>query len=90
LTCASGFALFPSCAAEPGELVRRADAALYRAKASGPGGAAVFDDRTGRAPVRGPAFEDAFRHAVAQSEVVGLRPLVDFATRTEPLHRLRA
>jgi diguanylate cyclase (GGDEF)-like protein len=90
LTCACGFALFPSCAAEPGELMRLADAALYRAKASGPGGAAVFDDRTGRAPDRGPAFEDAFRRAVAQSEVVGLRPIVDFATRTEPLHRLRA
>ena len=45
LTGACGFALFPSSAAEPDELVRFADAALYRAKAAGPGGVAVFDAR---------------------------------------------
>jgi diguanylate cyclase (GGDEF)-like protein len=90
LTCACGFALFASCAAEPGELVRLADAALYRAKASGSGGAAVFDARTGRTAVRGAAFEDAFRPAVAQSEVVPFRPIVDCAAGTEALNRLRA
>jgi diguanylate cyclase (GGDEF)-like protein len=90
LTCACGFALFPSCAAEPSELVRLADAALYRAKASGPGGAAVFDTRAGRTAVRGAAFEDAFRRAVAQSEIVPFRPIVDFGPRTETLNRLRA
>ena len=90
LTCACGFALFPSCAAEPSELVRLADAALYRAKASGPGGAAVFDARAGRTAVRGAAFEDAFRRAVAQSEIVPFRPIVDFGPRTETLNRLRA
>jgi diguanylate cyclase (GGDEF)-like protein len=90
LTCACGFALFPSCAAEPGELVRLADAALYRAKASGPGGAAAFNARAERTAVRGAAFEDAFRRAVAQSEVLPLRPMVDFATRTEALGRLHA
>ena len=47
LTCACGFALFPSTAAEPDELVRLADAALYRAKASGSGDAAMFDDKSG-------------------------------------------
>jgi diguanylate cyclase (GGDEF)-like protein len=90
LTCACGFALFPSCAAEPGELVRLADAALYRAKASGPGGAAVFDARAGRTALLEAAFEDAFRGAVAQSEVIAFRPIVDFAPRTEALDRLRA
>jgi diguanylate cyclase (GGDEF)-like protein len=45
LTCASGFALFPASAREPDELVRLADAALYRAKASGAGDSAVFDAR---------------------------------------------
>ena len=90
LTCACGFALFPSCAAEPSELVRLADAALYRAKASGPGGAAVFDTRAGRTAVRGAAFEDAFRRAVAQSEIVPFRPIVDFGPRAETLNRLRA
>jgi diguanylate cyclase (GGDEF)-like protein len=43
LTGACGFALFPLSAAAPDELVRRADAALYRAKAIGRGGVAVFD-----------------------------------------------
>ena len=90
LTCACGFALFPSCATEPGELVLLADAALYRAKASGPGGAAVFDPRAARTAVRAAPFEDAFRRAVAQSELVPFRPIVDFAPRTEALNRLRA
>jgi diguanylate cyclase (GGDEF)-like protein len=49
LTCASGFALFPISAREPDELVRLADAALYRAKASGAGGSTVFDARAERA-----------------------------------------
>lgn len=43
LTGACGFALFPSSATEPDALVRLADAALYRAKAAGSGGVAVFD-----------------------------------------------
>jgi diguanylate cyclase (GGDEF)-like protein len=87
LTCACGFALFPSSAAEPGELVRLADAALYRAKGGGPGGAALFDAREGRAA----AFEDAFRRAAAEPEgVVPFRPIVDFATGTAALNRLRA
>ena len=91
LSCACGFALFPSSAAEPSELVRLADAALYRAKASGPGGAAVFDARAGRTAARGAAFEDAFRRAVAESDVaVPFRPIVEFATGTAALNRLRA
>ena len=91
LTCACGFALFPSSAAEPSELVRLADAALYRAKASGPGGAAVFDARAGRTAARGAAFEDAFRRAVAESDVaVPFRPIVEFATGSAALNRLRA
>jgi diguanylate cyclase (GGDEF)-like protein len=91
LTCACGFALFPLSAAEPDELVRLADAALYRAKASGHGGAAVFDGRAGRTAASGAAFEDAFRRAAAESEgAVSVRPVLDFATRTEPLNRLPA
>jgi diguanylate cyclase (GGDEF)-like protein len=68
LTGACGFALFPSCAAAPEELVRMADAALYRAKAIGRGGEAVFDapaenDAAGRA-----APDDALRRAAAESK----------------------
>ena len=91
LTCACGFALFPSSAAEPDELVRLADAALYRAKAGGPGGAAVFDARASRTAASGAAFEDAFRRAAAEPEgVVPFRPIVDFATGTAALNCLRA
>ena len=50
LTCACGFALFPSTAAEADELVRLADAALYRAKATAGRrrARAMFADRAGR------------------------------------------
>jgi diguanylate cyclase (GGDEF)-like protein len=89
LTCACGFALFPSTAAEPDELVRLADAALYRAKASGLGDAAMFETRAGRTAARGAAFENDLRRAIDVSESVG--PVVDFAARTEEaLTRLRA
>src|SRR3984885_8568875 len=88
LTCACGFALFPSTAAEPDELVRLADAALYRAKASGPGGAAAFDTSAGRRAASGAAFEDAVRCALDEPE--GARAFVDFATQTEAMTRLRA
>ncbi len=88
LSCACGFALFPSTAAEPDELVRLADAALYRAKARGPGGAAVFDTRAGRTAASGGAFENDLRRAIEDSERAG--PVVDFAARTEALTRLRA
>ncbi len=62
LTGACGFALFPASVAEPDELVRMADAALYRAKASGRGGVACFaaaeNDAAGRA-----ALEEVLRRA---------------------------
>jgi diguanylate cyclase (GGDEF)-like protein len=88
LTCACGFALFPSTAAEPDELVRLADAALYRAKASGSADAAMFETRAGRTAASGAAFENDLRRAIDEPE--GARPFVDFATRTEALTRLRA
>jgi diguanylate cyclase (GGDEF)-like protein len=87
LTSACGFALFPSSAAEARELVRLADVALYRAKANGPGGAAVFDGGSGRTS----GCEDAFRCAAAESEnAVPVRPIVDVETGRAALKRLRA
>ncbi len=81
LTSACGFALFPASAAEPGELVRLADAALYRAKAAGAGGAAVFDARAGRSVAAGAALESAFCREIAKSENgAPARTIVDFAT----------
>ncbi len=81
LSSACGFALFPSSASEPDELVSLADAALYRAKAVGRGGVAVFDataesDSIGRA-----TLEEALRRAVAESKIgVVFQPIVDLAT----------
>jgi diguanylate cyclase (GGDEF)-like protein len=88
LTCACGFALFPSTAAEPDELVRLADAALYRAKASGSADAAMFETRAGPTAASGAAFVNDLRRAVDEPERAG--PFVDFATQTEALTRLRA
>ena len=88
LTCACGFALFPSTAAEPDELVRLADAALYRAKASGSAHAAMFETRAGGTAASGAAFENDLRRTIDGSERDG--PFVDFATQTEAMTRLRA
>ncbi|MGC2785505.1 MAG: diguanylate cyclase [Roseiarcus sp.] len=91
LTCACGFALFPSSAAESDELVRLADAALYRAKASGAGHAAVFDAGVGRTAAGGGAFEDVLSRTSGRSEsAVRFGPVVDYATRPEASNRLHA
>jgi diguanylate cyclase (GGDEF)-like protein len=88
LTCACGFALFPSTAAEADELVRLADAALYRAKASGAADVAMFETRAGRTAANGAAFESDLRRAIDGSE--GARAIVHFASQNEALTRLRA
>jgi diguanylate cyclase (GGDEF)-like protein len=67
LTGAAGFALFPSSASEPDELVRLADAALYRAKAIGHGGVAVLDS----APA---TPQEAPRRAAAESKIGAVFP----------------
>ena len=77
LTCARGFAFFPSSAVEPGELVRLADAALYRAKAAGPGGATEFDAKPRRSVATAAAREHAVRRT-AESDGVSSRPFVAF------------
>jgi diguanylate cyclase (GGDEF)-like protein len=77
LTSACGFALFPSSAVEPSELVRLADAALYRAKEIGPGNVAVFDSRAARSAACGTAIKSAFRGAL-ESNGVSSRPFVAF------------
>ncbi len=81
LTSACGFALFPSSAAELDELVRRADAALYRAKAVGRGGGAVFDAKAESDAIGRATLEEALRRAVAESRIgVVFQPIVDLAT----------
>ena len=86
LSCACGFALFPLSAAEQDELVRQADAALYRAKAGGRASAAGPDAQSG-----GAAAEKALPRAVAEPKIgAAFGPIADFATASAPPDRLRA
>jgi diguanylate cyclase (GGDEF)-like protein len=81
LSSACGFALFPSSATEPDELVRLADAALYRAKAVGRGVVAVFDAKAESDSIGRATLEEALRRAVAESRIqVVFQPIVDLAT----------
>jgi len=81
LTCACGLAVFPSSAAEPSELVRMADAALYRAKAVGHGGVAVVDERARSRGAGSAALEEAPRDLVGEGEIgIPFRPVIDLTT----------
>ena len=81
LTCACGFALFPSCAAAPDELVRAADTALYRAKAIGRGRVDVRTERSGGRGAGGRMFEKTVRRAPGEAAIgVPCRPFVDLTT----------
>ena len=77
LSCACGFALFPSSSTESRDLIRQADSALYRAKAAEGGGTVVFDAGAGRGGACGTALEEAQRGASvgretgAQSSPIG-------------------
>ena len=80
LSCACGFALFPSSATEPRELIRQADAALYRAKAAEGGGAVVFDTGAGRGGACGTAPEEVQRGASVERETGAQSPPTSNAT----------
>ncbi len=81
LQCASGFALFPSSSDQADELIRLADVALYRAKASGRGAFCVFDENDERAACRRAALEQALHRAVLNGEIaVHFEPTVDLET----------
>ncbi len=84
LSGACGFALFPSSASEQDELVRQADAALYRDKACGRASTGELDVRT-----TGAATEKARPRAIAQFGVP-FGPIADFAAAPAALDRLRA
>ena len=81
LQCASGFSLFPSSADQADELIRLADVALYRAKASGRGAFRVFDENDEKAARARAALEQALHRAVLNDEIaVHFQPTVDLAT----------
>ena len=90
LTSACGFALFPASAADPDELVRLADTALYSAKATGAGGVAVFDASSGRT-AGGDAFEEVRLRACGKpGDAVRFGPVAGYTARTQASNRLHA
>jgi len=81
LTGACGFALFPGSAAEADDLMRLADAALYRAKAIRRGGVAVFDAAAENDAVVRATLDDVLRPMAAKAKFdIVFQPLVDLKT----------
>ena len=81
LTSACGLALFPSSCAEPHDLVRVTDAALYQAKAIGHGGAVVFDARAASAADGGARSYEALERATFEPEMERAFSRTGFARR---------
>ena len=76
-----GFALFPGAARDANQLVRLADAALYRSKADGRGSVCVFDIEDEKAAVERATLEQALHGAVAGGRIgVAFQPIVDLAS----------
>jgi diguanylate cyclase (GGDEF)-like protein/PAS domain S-box-containing protein len=78
-TVSIGISLYPADAADPGQLLRNADAAMFRAKRSGPGGYVVYraDDTDARIKL---SLSTRLRKAVdQQSWMLHYQPLIDLA-----------
>jgi diguanylate cyclase (GGDEF)-like protein/PAS domain S-box-containing protein len=74
-----GISLFPRDGLDPDTLLKNADAAMYQAKKSVPGGHAVFD-AAGEQPLERLALSTRLRRAVDQeSWVLHYQPVVDLA-----------
>ncbi len=66
---------------DPGDLLRAADIALYRAKAAGKGGVAIFDPGTDEPTLARLDRETALRHALERGELrVVYQPVLHLAT----------
>lgn len=78
-----GIARFPVDGLSADELLRRADSALYRAKAIGVEGAVcTFDRQLDERVAERAVLEQALREGIAAGEFIGhFQPLVDLATR---------
>ncbi|MBV8579894.1 MAG: EAL domain-containing protein [Candidatus Eremiobacteraeota bacterium] len=77
-----GAALYPDHGADGEALVAHADAAMYRAKASGGNRFAIFDDAMEAAAAERLTLENDLRHAIQRDELRLLfQPVVDVATQ---------
>jgi diguanylate cyclase (GGDEF)-like protein len=81
LNASIGIALYPDDGATPEDLLRNADAAMYRAKDAGRGRSAYFEEEMNVAALARVRTERDLRHAIERREfVVHYQPIVDAAT----------
>ena len=77
-----GIARFPDDAAGCDELLRKADSALYRAKANGRGGVCFYDSTLDEQVAEREALEQAMREGIAQGQFIPYyQPIVELASR---------
>ena len=78
-----GIARFPDDANSDDELLRRADSALYRAKARGRGQACFYDSSLDEQVAERASVEQSIREGIALDQFVPYyQPIVDLATRS--------
>ena len=76
-----GIAVFPEDGAGPSDLLRKADTAMYRAKAAGRNRLAYFKEHMGVEAQRRAALDGDLRHALKHGEfVLHFQPLVELRT----------
>jgi diguanylate cyclase (GGDEF)-like protein len=81
LNASIGIALYPNDGATPEELLRNADTAMYRAKESGRGRSAFFEEEMNVAALARVSTERDLRHAIERREfVLHYQPIIDSAT----------
>ena len=81
MTVSTGIAFTDDPAADPGHLIRDADAAMYRAKDGGRSRAVMFDQRMREAAVHRMATENALHQALDRHELrVHYQPEIDLRT----------
>ncbi len=77
-----GVARFPEDAKSDDELLRKADSALYRAKANGRGGVCFYEPNLDEQVAEREVLEQAIRDGIEQGQFVPyFQPIVDLATR---------
>ncbi len=82
VSCSVGVALFPDDGADPSELMRCADAAMYEAKAAGRDTACFFSAETDQRVLARQRLETALRHALDNQEFsLHYQPRLDARTR---------
>jgi diguanylate cyclase (GGDEF)-like protein len=76
-----GIAVFPEDGTHPSDLLRKADTAMYRAKAEGGNRLAYFKEHMGVEAERRAALDGDLRHALKQGQfVLHFQPLVELRT----------